>query len=40
MGTCLFQQPKAHPVSQMALFLSWEFLKHKSKWEENLIDCN
>jgi hypothetical protein len=36
MGTCLFQQPKAHPVSQMALFLSWEFLKHKSKWVRGL----
>jgi hypothetical protein len=36
MGTCLFQQPKAHPVSRMAHFLSWEFLKHKSKWVRGL----
>jgi hypothetical protein len=40
MGTCLFQQSKAHPASQMAHFLSWEFLKHNSKWVKSLIECN
>jgi hypothetical protein len=24
----------------MALFLSWEFLKHNSKWVRSLIECN
>ena len=40
MGTCLFQQPKAHSISQMAHFLSWKFFKHKFKWVKSLIDCN
>jgi hypothetical protein len=40
MGTCLFQQPKAHPISQWRTSYLGSFLNINQIGKEGLIDCN
>jgi hypothetical protein len=40
MGTCLFQQPKAHPVSQWHTSYLGSFLNINQIGKEGLIDCH